>query len=140
MPTSTAEATWDGALIDGEGTVALGSDAYEGPYSFASRFESGDGTNPEELIGAAEAGCYAMAFANMLDEEGYSPERVHAEAAVTLNADDLEITTVELTVEATVPDVGTEAFHDVADQAKEGCPVSKALAGTDIQLDATLQD
>jgi len=86
MPTSSAEATWEGRLKDGQGTVALGSGAYEGPYSFASRFQDGDGTNPEELIGAAEAGCYAMAFANMLDEEGYTPESVHAEAVVTLDA------------------------------------------------------
>jgi osmotically inducible protein OsmC len=138
MPTSSAEATWDGALMDGEGSVALGSGAYEGPYSFASRFEDGDGTNPEELIGAAEAGCYAMAFANMLDEEGYTPESVHAEAVVTLDADALEITTVDLTVEATVPDIDDEAFQDLAGQAKEGCPVSKVLAGADISLDATL--
>lgn len=125
--------------MDGQGTVALGSGAYEGPYSFASRFQDGDGTNPEELIGAAEAGCYAMAFANMLDEEGYSPEQVHAEAVVTLDADALEITTVELTVEATVPDIDADAFHDIAGQAKEGCPVSKVLAGADIELDATLE-
>ncbi len=139
MPTSSAEATWEGALMDGQGTVGLGSGAYEGPYTFASRFEGGDGTNPEELIGAAEAGCYAMAFANMLDEEGYSPERVHAEAVVTLDADALEITTVELTVEGTVPDIDEDAFHDIAGQAKDGCPVSKVLAGADIGLDATLE-
>lgn len=125
--------------MDGQGTVALGSGAYEGPYTFASRFEDGDGTNPEELIGAAEAGCYAMAFANMLDEEGYTPERIHAEAVVTLDADALEITTVELTVEGTVPDIDEDGFHDMAAQAKEGCPVSKVLAGADITLDATLQ-
>ena len=138
MPTSSAEATWNGALKDGEGTVGLGSGAYEGPYSFASRFQNGDGTNPEELIGAAEAGCYAMAFANMLDEEGYIPESVHAEAVVTLDAETLEITTVDLTVEATVPDIDGDAFQDLANQAKEGCPVSKVLAGADITLDATL--
>jgi osmotically inducible protein OsmC len=138
MPTSSAEATWEGALKDGQGSVALGSGAYEGPYSFASRFQDGDGTNPEELIGAAEAGCYAMAFANMLDEEGYTPERVHAEAVVTLDADALEITTVELTVEATVPDIDDETFQGIADRAKEGCPVSKVLADADITLDATL--
>jgi len=138
MPTSSAEATWEGALQDGQGSVALGSGAYEGAYSFASRFQDGDGTNPEELIGGAEAGCYAMAFANMLDEEGYTPERVHADAVVTLDADALEITTVDLTVEATVPDIDDETFQEVASQAKEGCPVSKVLAGADITLDATL--
>lgn len=138
MPTSSAEATWNGRLKDGEGTVALGSGAYEGAYTFASRFQDGEGTNPEELIGAAEAGCYAMAFANMLDEEGYTPESVHAEAVVTLDADALEITTVDLTVEATVPDIDEEAFQELAGDAKEGCPVSKVLAGADITLDATL--
>jgi osmotically inducible protein OsmC len=79
-----------------------------------------------------------MAFANMLDEEGYTPERVHADAVVTLDADALEITTVDLTVEATVPDIDDETFQEVASQAKEGCPVSKVLAGADITLDATL--
>lgn len=138
MPHSSAEATWDGALNDGSGTVALGSGAYEGSYSFASRFADGDGTNPEELIGAAEAGCYAMAFANMLDEEGYSPESIHAEADVTLDADALEITTVDLTVEATVPDIDEESFQELAGDAKDGCPVSKVLAGADITLEATL--
>ena len=138
MPISSAEATWEGALQNGQGAVALGSGAYEGAYSFASRFQDGDGTNPEELIGGAEAGCYAMAFANMLDEEGYTPERVHADAVVTLDADALEITTVDLTVEATVPDIDDETFQEVASQAKEGCPVSKVLAGADITLDATL--
>ncbi len=138
MPTSSAKATWEGALQNGQGSVALGSGAYEGAYSFASRFQDGDGTNPEELIGAAEAGCYAMAFANMLDEEGYSPESVDAEAVVTLDAEALEITTVDLTVEASVPDIDADAFQELANQAKEGCPVSKVLAGADITLDATL--
>ncbi|MEF8784054.1 MAG: OsmC family peroxiredoxin [Haloarculaceae archaeon] len=139
MPTSTAEATWTGALMDGSGTVTLGSGAYEGAYSFASRFEDGDGTNPEELIGAAEAGCYAMALANMLDENGYSPERIHAEAEVTLDADALEVTTVDLSVEGTVPDIDADGFGEFAEEAKNGCPISKALAGTDIQMTAELQ-
>jgi len=138
MPTSTAEATWEGDLMDGSGTVALGSGAYEGPYSFASRFEGGDGTNPEELIGAAEAGCYAMALSNMLDEAGHTPERVHAEADVHLDADSLSITTLELTVEGTVPDLDEEHFREHAETAKEECPVSKALAGVDIELSASL--
>ena len=138
MPVRTSEATWTGDLRDGSGEMTVGDGVYEGAYTFASRFEQGEGTNPEELIGAAEAGCYAMAFANMLDEEGYTPERVHAEAVVTLDADALEITTVELTVDATVPDIDDETFQGIADQAKEGCPVSKVLADADITLDATL--
>lgn len=140
MPTRTADATWEGALADGSGTVALGSGAYEGPYSFASRFEDGAGTNPEELIGAAEAGCYAMALANMLDESGYDPERIDAEAAVHLDADALEVTTVELTVEGRVPDADEAAFLDHAEDAKEGCPISKALGDVDVELTARLAD
>lgn len=139
MPTRTAEATWEGGLTDGRGTVALGSGAYEGPYSFASRFQDGDGTNPEELIGAAEAGCYAMALANMLDEADHDPERIRAEAGVHLDADSLEITTIELTVEGTVPDIDEGTFHEYAQDAKENCPVSKALAGPEIELNAQLQ-
>jgi osmotically inducible protein OsmC len=139
MPTRTAAATWEGALADGNGTVSLGSGAYEGPYTFASRFEDGEGTNPEELIGAAEAGCYAMALANALDENGHDPERIHAEAAVTLDADSLEITTVELSVEGTVPGTDEDTFLEHAREAKAGCPVSKALAGPDIQLTAELR-
>lgn len=139
MPTRNAEATWEGALTEGSGSVALGSGAYEGPYSFASRFQDGDGTNPEELIGAAEAGCYAMALANMLDEAGHTPERIDAEADIHLDADALEITTIELTVEGTVPDIDEETFHEHAEEAKVECPVSKALAGPDIELTAQLQ-
>ncbi|MFB6080335.1 MAG: OsmC family protein [Haloferacaceae archaeon] len=140
MPTRTSEATWEGALVDGSGTVALGSGSYEGPYSFASRFQDGEGTNPEELIGAAEAGCYAMALSNMLDEAGYTPERVHAEAAVHLDADALEVTAIELTVEGRVPDADEEAFHEHAAEARDGCPISKALSDPDIELDAQLMD
>ena len=138
MPTRTAEATWTGALTDGDGTVELGSGAYEGAYSFASRFEEGDGTNPEELIGAAEAGCYAMALSNMLDDAGHDPERVHAEAAVHLDADALEVTGIDLTVEGRVPGIDEATFLEHAEEAKAGCPISKALAGPDIDLDAQL--
>lgn len=138
MPVRTSEATWEGDLKRGEGTMAFGSGAFEGAYSFASRFEDGTGTNPEELIGAAHAGCFSMALANGLAEDGYDPERVHTEAAVNLDNDAGEIDHVELTVEGTVPDIDEETFHEYAEEAKENCPVSKALAGPKITLNATL--
>ncbi|MDG5777493.1 OsmC family protein [Haloarculaceae archaeon H-GB2-1] len=142
MPTRTAEATWNGRLKDGDGTMALGSGAFEGPYSFGSRFEDAEGTNPEELIGAAEAGCFAMATALALEEEGFDPERVHAETEVHLERveGDFTITKIDLTAEGTVPDATEEEFVEVAMDAKENCPVSKALAATDIELTASLAE
>lgn len=140
MPVRSAEATWEGQLRDGSGHMALGSGVWEGPYSFASRFESGDTTNPEELIGAAHAGCFAMASALELEEAGFDPERVHAEADVHLEQvdGDFAITRIELEAEGVVPDASEEEFQEALSGAKEGCPVSKALAGTDIELSATL--
>jgi len=140
MPTRSADATWTGNLPDGNGTMALESGAYEGAYSFRSRFEDGDGSNPEELIAAAHAGCYSMALSNVLDEAGFDPESVDTTADVTLRMleDGPAITKIHLTAEATVPGIDDEAFQEHAEAAKEGCPVSKALAGTEITLDATL--
>jgi osmotically inducible protein OsmC len=141
MPTRTADATWNGNLPDGDGTMRLASGAYEGAYSFGSRFEEGEGSNPEELIAAAHAGCFSMAFANVLAEAGYDPESVDTTAEVTLQM--LEggpaITKVHLTTTAVVPDIADDTFQEHAQAAKEGCPVSKALAGTEITLDATLE-
>jgi len=140
MPTRSANATWTGNLPDGSGTMHLGSGAYDGAYSFASRFEDGDGSNPEELIAAAHAGCYSMALSNVLDEAGFDPESVDTTAEVTLRM--LEggpaITKVHLTAEANVPGIDDATFQEHAEAAKSGCPVSKALAGTEITLDATL--
>jgi osmotically inducible protein OsmC len=121
--------------------MALESGAYEGSYSFRSRFESADGSNPEELIAAAHAGCYSMALSNILAEAGYEPESVHTTAKVTLQM--LEdggptITTIHLTTEGAVPGITAEDFQEHAEAAKAGCPVSKALAGPSITLDATL--
>lgn len=106
MPTRTAEATWEGQLREGAGTVAFGSGGYEGTYSFASRFEDGSGTNPEELLGAAEAGCLSMATALALEEAGHTPRRIHTEAEVHLERvnGDFAITSIELSVEGVVPD------------------------------------
>lgn len=140
MPTRSADATWNGNLPDGNGTMTLESGAYEGAYSFRSRFEDGAGSNPEELIAAAHAGCYSMAFANVLDEAGYDPESVDTTADVTLRMVDGDptITEIHLTTEASVPGIDDETFQEHAEAAKEGCPVSKALAGTEISLDASL--
>jgi len=134
MPTRTAEATWEGDLHDGNGAVALGSGAYEGPYSFGSRFEDAEGTNPEELLGAAEAGCFAMALANALAEGGFSPERIHASASVHLDASKLEIDGIELAVEGHVPDAKRSEFLEYAVGAKNDCPISKAIDGSNIEL------
>lgn len=140
MPTRSGEATWNGNLPDGNGTMSVESGAYEGAYSFRSRFEDGDGSNPDELIAAAHAGCFSMALANVLDDAGYDPESVHTNADVTLRTleDGPAITTVHLTAEATVPNIDEETLQEHAEAAKSDCPVSKALAGVEITLDASL--
>jgi lipoyl-dependent peroxiredoxin len=140
MPTRKAEAEWQGSLKDGSGTVKLGSGAFQGSYSFASRFENGKGTNPEELIGAAHAGCFTMALTAGLGRAGFQPKRVHTNASVTIDkvGDAFEITKIELDCEAEVPNIDENAFHAQATAAKEGCPVSKALKATRIELRARL--
>lgn len=140
MPTRTASARWDGTLKDGSGTMALGSGAYEGAYSFASRFEEGAGTNPEELIGAAHAGCFSMALSAGLSSEGHTPKRVSTEARVELQTGDEgpKIARIRLITEAEVPGIDEATFQEFAESAKNDCPVSKALAGTTIELEATL--
>lgn len=140
MPTRTAEATWEGTLREGTGTVALGSGAYEGQYSFGSRFDDGAGTNPEELIGAAETSCFAMATAQALEDAGYEPREINAKADVHLERveDDFAVTGIDLTVEGVVPSVDEETFRNQAEAAKADCPVSKAPAGTDVELSAEL--
>ncbi len=138
--TRSAEAEWKGDLKEGRGQMKLGSGAYEGQYSFQSRFEEGTGTNPEELIGAAHAGCFSMAFSASLGKEGYKPTRVHTTAKVHLEkvGEGFSITRINLTAEAEVPGIEADAFQTIAQKAKETCPVSKALAGTEISLDAKL--
>lgn len=140
MPTRSAEAIWNGNLQDGDGTMRVESGAFEGSYSFASRFENGTGTNPDELIGAAHAGCFSMALANLLAEAGHEPRSVHTTAEVHLEVTDdgPAITRIDLRTEADVPGLDTSTFQQHAEEAKNGCPVSKALAGTDIFLDASL--
>jgi len=140
MKKRKSEAVWRGKLKDGEGRVKLGSGLLETEYSFRSRFEEGEGTNPEELIGAAHAGCFSMALANILEEEGYDPREISTEAEVSLGEVEGEftITGIDLSTEANVPGIAKEDFEQHAEAAKENCPVSKALAGTEITLEATL--
>lgn len=141
MPVRKASAVWEGSLKKGKGKVRLGSGAFEGAYSFASRFEAGEGTNPEELIGAAHAGCFSMALAGGLAQAGFSPERIDTRAQVSIEkvGEGFKITGIELHTEAEVPDAEEEVFLQQARKAKDNCPVSKALAGTEIKLQAKLK-
>jgi len=141
MKERKAGAVWEGDLKDGDGRVTLGSGLFESSYSFRSRFEEGAGTNPEELIGAAHAGCFSMALANILAEEGYSPREISTEARVSLDEveGDFTITGIKLVTEASVPEIDEGTFQKHATAAKEHCPVSKALSGTDITLEANLE-
>lgn len=139
MPQRKGSAKWEGGLKDGRGSVSSGSGALEGSYSFGSRFEQGTGTNPEELIGAAHAACFSMALAAALGKAGYEPKRVNTTAKVDLETSDgPKISTITLDTEAEVPGIDAAEFQKQAEGAKENCPVSKALAGVDIKLNARL--
>ena len=140
MPTRTADAVWDGGLKDGKGRVKLSSGAYEGQYSFGSRFESGTGTNPEELIAAAHAGCFSMALSAGLGKAGFTPKSVRTTARVTLEkvGEGFKITKIQLQTAASVPNIDEQTFREQAEKAKSGCPVSQALSATPIELDAKL--
>ena len=141
MPTRKAEAEWKGNLAEGQGSLKVGSGAFSGPYSFKSRFEDGQSaTNPEELIGAAHAGCFTMAITAALSRNGITATRIHTEADVKLEkvGDAFSITEINLNTEAEVPGIDDAAFQTYASNAKQGCPVSKALAGTKINLTAKL--
>ena len=138
MAVRSSQAEWQGNLRAGNGTMKMGSGMFEGPFTFASRFESGKGTNPEELIGAAHAGCFSMFLAALLSGDGYVPNSVKTTATVHLG-DGPTITKIELDCVADVPDIDADTFADYAVRAKEGCPVSKALAAVpEIVLDASL--
>ena len=137
MPTRVSSARWEGDLRSGSGTVATGSGTFQGKYSFPSRFESGDGTNPEELVAAAHAACYSMALSNALGNAGHAPESLQVTAAVTFQLPD-GITGSHLLVSAKVPGLSAEEFQKFAEDAKTNCPVSKALAGIPITLEASL--
>jgi lipoyl-dependent peroxiredoxin len=137
MPIRTSSAEWKGSLKEGAGTVKLASGAYEGPYTFYSRFEEAQGTNPEELVGAAHAGCFSMFLAALLSDAGFVPTRIHTTAAVHLRAGPT-IALIELKTEAEVPNISEAAFLEHAEAAKKKCPVSKALAAVEVTLQAKL--
>src|SRR5262245_22922658 len=140
MPTRKAHARWEGDLKSGKGTMKVGSGAWEGAYHFASRFESGAGTNPEELIGAAHAGCFSMALTAGLNKAGFEPRHVETKATVHLEKGEsgFAITVIELDSEADVPGIDEATFQKQAEAARTGCPISKALAGVEIRLKARL--
>lgn len=141
MAVRKSNARWQGDLKSGKGRMAFGSGAWEGQYSFNSRFEEGTGSNPEELIAAAHAGCFSMALSNILAEAGHTPESVATEAKVHLEfgEDGPHIPRIELICQASVPGIDEGEFQKHAEAAKKGCPVSKVLAGAQISLNATLQ-
>ena len=143
MTTRHASAVWKGTIKEGDGTLSVESGAFKDkPYSFASRFEEGTGTNPEELIGAAHAGCFSMALSGMLGREGYNPESIETRADVELRkiGDGFEISAIALNCTASIPDIDEDDFVELANKAKEGCPVSQALkGGLEISLDARLK-
>src|SRR5437773_4622540 len=140
MATRTGSAVWEGTLKQGKGTLKLGSGAFEGPYSFSSRFEEGKGTNPEELIGTAEAGCYTMALSANLEKAGHPAKRVSTTATVRLEmvGGGPKITTIDLKTEAEVPGIDESTYRQQAELTKKTCPVSVALADTQISLEAKL--
>ncbi len=143
MATRTASAKWEGKLQEGSGEMALGSGSYAGPYSFKSRFADGGGTNPEELLGAAHAGCFSMALSLALEQAGHDPESIETAAEVHLtpaeDGDGFEISRIALSTRGRVPGVDAEEFTRLAEETKAGCIVSKALAAVpEVTLDAVL--
>jgi lipoyl-dependent peroxiredoxin len=143
MPTRNAHAEWNGSISEGSGRMQFGSGAFEGAYSFKSRMEEGPGTNPEELLGAAHAGCFSMALSVVLGAEGHEPESIKTDAKVRFDkqGDGFAITSIALTTRAKVPGMDNDEFVKAAEAAKENCPVSQALrGGPEISLDAALEE
>lgn len=141
MPTRTASATWQGGLQQGQGSFK-GATGLQGQYNFSSRFENGAGSNPEELLAAAEASCFSMALSLGLEKAGFKPQRVETEAACTIEkvGEGFKITTMRLRTRATVPDIDNAKFQTIAAATKEGCPVSGALKNNvQIELEAKLE-
>lgn len=142
MALQSASAEWNGSLKEGSGKMSVGTGAFEGPFTFASRFENGKGTNPEELVGAAHAGCFSMALSAALGRAGHNPTSIKTSAKVHLGATDAgpTITQIDLDVEGIVPGIDQAQFQQFAEGAKKGCVVSRALAGvSNITLKATLR-
>lgn len=138
MPVRTANAVWEGDLKGGKGHMKFGG--FDGPYSFASRFENGQGTNPEELLAAAHAGCFSMAFSGGLTKAGFVPKSIRTTAHATIEkvGEGFKVTTMELVTEGNVPGIDNTKFQEIAEGAKKNCPVSQALAGVNIKLQAKL--
>lgn len=137
MAIRESSAIWKGNLTEGDGSMRLGSGAYEGAFSRASRFEDGPGTNPEELLGAAHAGCFSMYLSLILSKAGHVPTRIDTTAKVHLG-EGPKITLIELSTVGEVPGIDEKAFKEFAEQAREGCPVSQALSAVDMSLTARL--
>jgi osmotically inducible protein OsmC len=137
--TSTAE--WQGTLREGRGHMRVGKGAYDGEFSFGSRFESGAGTNPEELIGAAHAGCFSMQLSGLLTADGHPPTSIRTTAKVRMEVGGggADITAIDLETEGVVPGIDAATFSKTAERAKEICPVSKALKAVKVNLKATLK-
>jgi len=133
-------AVWQGDLKGGGGTVSLGSGAWSGPYNFSGRFENGSGTNPEELIGAAHAGCFSMALSGGLSEAGFVPSNINTKATVSLDTVNgaPTVTGIQLDCEATVPNISAEQFSEIANTTKSACPISRLLSNVPITLNAQL--
>ena len=142
MPIRTGSAVWQGNLKEGKGNVRTESGVLDSQYSFSSRFEEGVGTNPEELVAAAHAGCFSMALSAGLEAAGFTAEKITTEDKVHFQKvdDGFAITKIELITEAIVPGVEEDAFQEIAAEAKRTCPISKALAANEIVLNATLRE
>ncbi len=140
MPVRSADAVWEGDLKSGKGKMKLPSGGYEGAFTFASRFEDGKGTNPEELIAAAHAGCFSMAFSSGLAKAGFTPTRVSTNAKAKLEkvGEGFKITTIDLNTEGIVPGIDEKKFQELAADAKKNCPISRTLEGVNITLNAKL--
>lgn len=139
MKKHTAAAEWRGSIKEGKGTLSSKSNVLNGKdYSFKSRFENGEGTNPDELLAASHAGCFAMATSLMLGEEGFKPESLQASAEVTMDPEKLKIVSSHLTLKGKVAGISQEKFVEIANKAKENCPISKVM-NCNISLDATLE-
>jgi lipoyl-dependent peroxiredoxin len=141
MPQRKASAVWEGGLRGGTGTFKAATGPISGEYNFSSRFEEGDGSNPEELLAAAHAACFSMAFSGQLERNGTPPTRIETDAVCTVEkvGEGFKITTMKLTTRAVVPNIEPAKFQELANVARDGCPVSQALKGNvNIQLEASL--
>jgi osmotically inducible protein OsmC len=137
MAIRTASAVWNGTLKEGKGSMKLGSGAFEGAFTYASRFEEGPGTNPEELVGAAQAGCFSMFLAALLTDAGYPPAQIRTSAKVHLR-EGPRITLIELDTEAEVPNLDEKTFLENVEKSKKNCPISLALTGPELRVTARL--